>query len=41
MGKEINAVPSGGGTVPTLGTGGSEVGFCEPVLLISKTGGTV
>lgn len=41
MGKEVNAVPRGGGAVPTLDTGGSEVGFCEPVILISKTGGTV
>lgn len=41
MGKEVNAVPRGGGAVPTLDNGGLEVGFCEPVLLISKTGGTV
>lgn len=41
MGKEVNAVPRGGGAVPTLDTGSSEVGFCEPVLLIRKTGGTV
>lgn len=39
MGKEVNAVPRGGGAVPTLDTGGLEVGFCEPVLLIRKTGG--